>query len=88
MLELSSFIYKENKMSEDLKILNTEDKPAETQNAQAAQVNQVVNNAVAALMDVANLLRDIPKLIDTQQKLLAKLVEVGAIDPKTGQFKS
>ena len=38
-----------------------------------AQVNQVVNNAIAALMDVANLLRDIPKLVAVNQQLAERL---------------
>lgn len=37
------------------------------------QVNQVVSNAVAALMDVANLLRDIPKLVAVNVQLATEL---------------
>lgn len=44
--------------------------PAEQQ---VAQVNQVVSNAVAALMDIANLLRDIPKLVAVNQQLADRL---------------
>lgn len=44
--------------------------PAEQQ---VAQVNAVVNNAVAALMDIANLLRDIPKLVAVNQQLAERL---------------
>jgi hypothetical protein len=41
-----------------------------------AQVNQVVSNAVAALMDVANLLRDIPKLVAANVQLASELAEL------------
>jgi len=44
--------------------------PAEQQ---VAQVNAVVSNAVAALMDIANLLRDIPKLVAVNQQLADRL---------------
>ena len=44
--------------------------PAEQQ---VAQVNAVVSNAVAALMDIANLLRDIPKLVAVNQQLVERL---------------
>ena len=44
-----------------------------------AQVTQVINNAVAALMDVANLLRDIPKLVAVNQQLIGKLREAGLL---------
>lgn len=40
---------------------------------QLAQVNQVVSNAIAALMDIANLLRDIPKLVGVNQQLAERL---------------
>jgi len=66
-------------MSETLSVLNGEAKtsadtksltPAEQQ---VAQVNQVVSNAVAALMDIANLLRDIPKLVAVNVQLAERL---------------
>jgi hypothetical protein len=41
-----------------------------------AQVNQVISNAVAALMDVSNLLRDIPKLVVANQQLSARVQEL------------
>ena len=44
--------------------------PAEQQ---VQQVNAVVSNAVAALMDIANLLRDIPKLVAVNQQLAERL---------------
>ena len=66
-------------MSETLSVLNGEAKtPADTRSLtpaeqQAAQVNQVVSNAVAALMDIANLLRDIPKLVAVNAQLAERL---------------
>jgi hypothetical protein len=66
-------------MSETLSVLNGEAKtPADTKpltpaEQQVAQVNQVVSNAVAALMDIANLLRDIPKLVAVNAQLAERL---------------
>jgi hypothetical protein len=66
-------------MSEPLSVLNGEAKtPADTKpltpaEQQVAQVNQVVSNAVAALMDIANLLRDIPKLVAVNVQLAERL---------------
>ena len=66
-------------MSETLSVLNTEVKtPADARpltpaEQQTAQVNQVVSNAVAALMDIANLLRDIPKLVAVNAQLAERL---------------
>ena len=77
-------------MSEELTLV-TEQEPkqeaAQQQvSPQTAQVTQIVNNAIAALMDTSNLLRDLPKLVETNQRLASKLVELGALDPKTGLF--
>lgn len=44
-----------------------------------AQVTQVINNAIAALMDVANLLRDIPKLVAVNQQLVNRLRDAGLL---------
>ena len=55
---------------------------AETEQANSAeqqalaQVNQIVSNSVASLMDVANLLRDIPKLVAANQALSARVREL------------
>lgn len=66
MSETPSVLNGESKTAVDPKTLT----PAEQQ---VAQVNQVVSNAVAALMDVANLLRDIPKLVVANQQLAERL---------------
>jgi ABC-type transporter Mla MlaB component len=55
----------------------------EEQNLQ--QVSQVISNAVAALMDVANLLRDIPKLVAANQALVAQLQSAGVPLPSPTQ---
>ena len=66
-------------MSEPLSALSGEAKtPADTKpltpaEQQVQQVNAVVSNAVAALMDIANLLRDIPKLVAVNQQLADRL---------------
>jgi hypothetical protein len=48
-------------------------RPLTAAEQQVAQVNQVVSNAVAALMDIANLLRDIPKLVAVNVQLAERL---------------
>jgi hypothetical protein len=53
-----------------------ETKQATAQDQSLAQVNQVINNAVASLMDVSNLLRDIPKLVAVNAQLAAQLAEL------------
>lgn len=75
-------------MSETLSVLNGESKTAVETKAltpaeqQVAQVNAVVSNAVAALMDIANLLRDIPKLVAVNQQLAERLgLSQGTADP-------
>lgn len=63
-------------MSETLKAEEVEKVELTPQEKGLAQVNQVVSNAVAALMDVANLLRDIPKLVAANQQLAVELEEL------------
>ena len=63
-------------MSEPLKAEEVEQIELTPEQKGLAQVNQVVSNAVAALMDVANLLRDIPKLVAVNQQLAAQLEEL------------
>jgi len=46
------------------------------QDQAAAQVNQVINNAIASLMDISNLLRDIPKLVLANQQLAQQVAEL------------
>jgi len=60
-------------MSEQTK---TEATAATPEEQTLAQVNQVVSNAVASLMDVGNLLRDIPKLVAANQQLAAQVAEL------------
>ncbi len=45
------------------------------------QAGQVINNAVAALMDIANLLRDIPKLVAANQYLAEQVKALGGTLP-------
>ena len=39
----------------------------------------VVNAAISALMDVSNLLRDLPKLVAVNQQLVGRLREAGLL---------
>jgi ABC-type transporter Mla MlaB component len=57
-------------------VTKTEEKELTPEEKSLAQVNQVVSNAVAALMDVANLLRDVPKLVAANMQLAAELAEL------------
>jgi hypothetical protein len=61
----------------------TVETPEQKENAALAGVNQVVTNAIAALMDVANLLRDVPRLVAANQALVQQLESAGV--PLPGQ---
>ena len=66
---------KEKKMSESKTLESTTAEQTPEQQT-LAQVNQIVSNAVASLMDVGNLLRDIPKLVSANQQQAAKIQEL------------
>jgi hypothetical protein len=69
-------------MSESVETPETTEASASTEqqvDPAVAQVTQVINNAIAALMDVANLLRDIPKLVAVNQQLVGRLREAGLL---------
>ena len=69
-------------MSDTVETTEVTETPAQTEaqvDPAVAQVTQVINNAIAALMDVANLLRDIPKLVAVNQQLVGRLREAGLL---------
>lgn len=69
-------------MSDTVEAQETTETPAQAEqqvDPAVAQVTQVINNAIAALMDVANLLRDIPKLVAVNQQLVGRLREAGLL---------
>ena len=67
-------------MSDTVETTEVTETPAQTEqqvDPAVVQVTQVINNAIAALMDIANLLRDIPKMVSVNQQLISKLREAG-----------
>jgi len=45
---------------------------------QVDPLNQTINNAVSALMDIANMLREIPKLVAANKELAAEVERLRA----------